>query len=62
MDIMIIDQGSIVQLFPKSPAGVDFLNSLDAESWQWMGASLCVDHRCAEGLLDFAVESGLDLS
>lgn len=63
MDIRIIDQGSIVQFMPLTDDGAAFLqHSLDHEGWQWMGRSLCVDHRFANGVIELAVAEGLEIS
>ena len=60
-DIRISDEGSIVRFWPVTPAGKEALGDVDAESWQWFGRSLCVDHRMAGGLIDHLVDNGLSV-
>ena len=59
-DIEITDCGSIVQLRPATPAGVEWIGAnVESEPWQWMGPCLCVDRRMAGDLIDGIVDAGL---
>jgi hypothetical protein len=61
-DIKLIFHGSIVQFYPVTKAGLQFLqDDVCSEGWQWMGRSLCVDHHMAPGLAEAAIEHGLEL-
>jgi len=61
-DIEVINCGTIFQFVPLTPAGDAFLhNEVSSEPWQWLGGSLNVDHRYAEGLANAAVHEGLEL-
>lgn len=51
-DVEVNDQGTIVALTPRTKAGTEWLHTcIQTEPWQWMGASLCVDHRFADDLI-----------
>lgn len=52
-DFTAIDQGSIVMLRPNTDAAREWMDeNVHAESWQWQGDFLCIDHRMAQPLLD----------
>lgn len=51
-DFLIRNEGTVVMFTPISDAAKTFLREqVQSESWQWMGESLCVDHRPAYDLL-----------
>ena len=51
-DVLIHDEGSVVGFTPMVPEARTFFDEeVQSEDWQWMGATLWVDRRCAEGLL-----------
>jgi hypothetical protein len=59
-DLTVIDEGTIVQFIPKTEAGRTFLHQmLHTEPWQWLGNTLCIDHRMAQGVIDGAENEGL---
>lgn len=61
-DIDINDQGSIVMFTPRTDAGREWMDeNVESEPWQWMGPSLCVDHRPAQDLVEGMQEAGLTL-
>lgn len=63
MDIRVINHGTIVQFMPLTPAGATFLqHELEHEGWQWMGRTLCVDPRYADGVATLAAEHGLEIA
>lgn len=55
-DFLIRDEGTVVMFTPVSEAAKNFLrDNVQSEPWQWMGESLCVDHRPARELLHVLV-------
>lgn len=59
-DFQVTNHGSVVSFAPLTDAAQSFLDDdVCAEPWQYMGSSLCVDHRCAEPLLIGITEAGL---
>lgn len=51
-DFRIRNEGTVVMFTPMTEAARQFLrDKVQSESWQWMGDSLCVDHRVAWDLL-----------
>ena len=62
-DFLIDDQGTIVRLTPLSDGARQWLeDNVEAEPWQWLGRSLCIDHRYADDLISGAVADGLEVS
>jgi hypothetical protein len=62
-DVQIIDGGSIVQFIPETSAARQWFDeNVQSESWQWMGTALCVEHRCAENLVQGLVDAGFEVS
>lgn len=58
----IADQGSIVLFIARSDEELKWLQeNTDAESWQWMGRSLVVDHRLAEDLIQGVRDAGFPI-
>lgn len=51
-DFVIRDHGTIVTFTPISEAALEFMRDVDSEPWQWLGPTLCVDHRMAQPLVD----------
>jgi len=44
----VIDQGSMIGFYPHSKEAKQFIDeNVHAESWQWLGPILWVDHRMA---------------
>jgi len=61
-DVDINDQGSIVGFTPRTEAARTWFDeNVESEPWQWMGPSLYVDHRPAQGLLEGIQEAGLTI-
>lgn len=62
-DIKCIPNGSVVLFGPNTQEGREWMNSeLQSEPWQWLGGSLVVDARFAQGLIDEAEVGGLSVS
>lgn len=60
VDVVFSNAGSIIVFTPLTPAGEQWFDeNVASEDWQWMGPSLCVDHRPALELLAGIAESGL---
>ena len=58
-DFCIIDSGSLVGFTPLNDNARQWMNdNVESESWQWLGRSLQVDHRMAQGLVDLIEEEG----
>lgn len=54
------DQGTVVLFTPRTAAALDWLRTeVHTEGWQWLGTSLAVDRRFAEGLIIAAHSEGL---
>ncbi len=61
-DFDINDCGSIVQFVPRTNEAVDWVDeNLEVESWQYMGAAICLDHRMAQDVLIGIVTDGLTI-
>jgi hypothetical protein len=61
-DFDVADHGSIVTFTPLTDDARDWLNEhVQAESWQWLGAGLCVDRRYAGPLIDGIADAGLEV-
>lgn len=59
-DVDVNDTGSIVMLTGRTEVGREWLKeSVQSEPWQWMGPSLCVDHRFADDLIAVMQSDGL---
>lgn len=51
-DVFVNDTGSIVMFMPMSAEARQwFDDNVASEGWQWLGASLGVDHRYADDLI-----------
>lgn len=63
-DFLVENYGSIVAVTPMSADANKAVDAglIDYEEWQLMGASIMVDHRCAEGLLDHLRGEGFTIS
>lgn len=61
-DFEVIDQGSIVAITPMNEAAQQWLDdNVEAEGWQFLGHSLCVDHRCADAIIEGIICDGLSV-
>jgi hypothetical protein len=61
-DIEVTNGGSVVLLTPKTGTGRDWIDdNLDTEGWQWMGASLALDHRYAPPIIEGMIGDGLTI-
>lgn len=59
-DVIVSGHGSVVSFQLVSQAARDWVEEfVQAESWQFLGNSLCVDWRYADGLKDAALDAGL---
>ncbi len=61
MDVRIVDDGSVIGLTPLTPAAQEFFDTIETESWQWMGPTLWVDHRTVEALVVGMLSEGLEV-
>jgi len=62
-DLTVGDQGTIFTFTPHTKAGSRFLHEdLETEGWQWLGETLCVDHRLAPVVMDGAINEGITFS
>lgn len=58
-DFTLEDHGSIVLVRPLTDeARHDLETNSDAESWQWLGGALAIDHRMARAFINAAVANG----
>lgn len=61
-DILVTDHGSILLFRPLSTRAHAFFEAnVASEGWQWFGGALAVEPRYAPGLIDLALEAGLDV-
>lgn len=61
-DVEIDDCGGIVRITPQTDAGNEWIDeNVQSEGWQWMGNSLCVDHRFADNLISGMQGHGLEV-
>jgi len=61
-DVYIRNEGTLVGFEPVSEAAQDWFRlNVSADSWQWMGNLLWVDHRLAKELAIAVVAVGLDI-
>ncbi len=59
-DVIVHNGGSIFQFEPLTEAAKDWIEeNVQAESWQFMGSSLCVEHRYAGDLAAGMIADGL---
>lgn len=62
-DITVTNNGSTFSFHADTKTGLDALEDLETESWQWLGCrTLVVDHRLAEHLIHAGGFDGLVLS
>jgi len=61
-DFRVDNHGSIIGITPMNPIATEWLtDNVQAESWQWMGATLCVDTRIAGDLIEGIQTAGLTI-
>lgn len=61
-DIDVTNNGTTWSFHANSKDGLDALEALGTESWQWMGCrTLVVDHRPAEFLIEHLESEGITL-
>lgn len=59
IDVEVVDHGSIIQFQPISDAAKAWFDeNVEAESWQWLGYALNVDHRYADNLINGLINEG----
>jgi hypothetical protein len=62
-DFQIADHGSIIAIKPVSAAARIWVDeNVASEPWQWLGGALCVDARCARGLVNEIAAEGFEIS
>lgn len=60
--MIIDDQGSIVLFIPRNSEELTWLeDNTSADSWQWLGGSLAVDHHMAEDLIEGIRNAGFEI-
>jgi hypothetical protein len=60
-DLVIRPDSSIIQFIPLTERAKVWLEeNTNAEPWQWLGSTLCVDRRVAGDLLQGIAESDLN--
>lgn len=60
VDAIIENHGSIVGITPMTPAAREWIEeNCAAEPWQFIGATLNVEPRCAEAIVEAMQEAGL---
>jgi hypothetical protein len=58
-DFRVTNHGSIITIQPLTDEATTWLDeNVEAEGWQWMGPSLCVEPRMAGALVDGIEEAG----
>jgi hypothetical protein len=63
VDVQVENHGSIFVFQPLTKRGSAWITeNVQAESWQWMGGGLCVEHRYARDLADGMQGDGLRLA
>ena len=63
VDVYISDEGSVVAFRPMTrEARQWFSEFVQAESWQWIGPYLCVDHRYADDLAGGLTDEGFNVA
>lgn len=61
-DISIFDQGTLVGFRPNSQDAYCRMDeSVMSEDYQWLGRTLWVDHRYADGLIEHLESLGLEV-
>lgn len=49
-----INAGTIYQICPKTKKALKWMQeNLQTDGWQWLGKTLCVDHRIYPGVKEF---------
>jgi len=60
VDVAVGGGGSIFTFTPLTPMAEEWIaENVQAESWQWLGAGLCVEHRYAGDLAEGMQAAGL---
>lgn len=63
IDVEVNDQGSIILLTPRTERAKEwFKENIQAEPWQWFGASLSVDHHYADDLIQGLQSEGMNVN
>jgi hypothetical protein len=61
-DVLIRSEGSVFVFTPITAKAKQWFDAnVSAEDWQWLGASLIVEHRYAPGLIAELLEAGLSV-
>jgi hypothetical protein len=62
-DLTVRNEGTIVQIIPNTLLARNWISeNVQSEGWQWLGMTLCVDHRMAGPLLEGAILDGLTVN
>ena len=58
-DVVIKNEGTVWAFTAQTSRAKQFIDeNVQTESWQWLGKSLVVEHRYAQGLIDLLIEEG----
>lgn len=61
-DLRVANRGSVTTLVAMTKAGSEWMDeNLKPEPWQWLGGALVIDSRFAEGIIEGAIEDGLEV-
>jgi hypothetical protein len=61
-DILVANAGSVFTFCPLTTRAKEWISeNVQTESWQWLGATLVVEHRYAWGLAEGMLDEGLVL-
>jgi len=62
MDLLIQNEGSIVVITPLTSSAKAWIDdNCELESWQWLGASLAIDWRFAEDIINGMKDAGFNV-
>jgi hypothetical protein len=62
VDVLVSNQGTIFTFTPLTSAAREWIEeNVASEGWQWLGGSLCVEHRYASDLGRGMREANLEL-
>lgn len=60
MKVQLTDNGTTWGFRPLDDEARDKLHNIGAEPWQFLGSTLCVDHRPAQQLVEVLSDEGVE--